>query len=53
MLAGVGAGVNAYVGYAPDLTTLLRTTPNLLNGGSTARPGQTGTSPAPAGTRQS
>jgi len=43
VLAGVGAGVNAYVGYAPDLTTLLRTTPNLLNGGSTARPGQSTT----------
>ena len=52
VLAGVGAGVNAYVGYAPDLTSLLRTTPNLLNGGSTARPGQTstiaGTGPDPA-----
>jgi enterochelin esterase-like enzyme len=43
VLAGAGIGVNAYVGYAPDLTTLLRTTPDLLGGGSTARPGQTTT----------
>lgn len=43
VFAGVGAGVNAYVGYAPDLTTLLRTAPSLLNGRSTAKAGQTTT----------
>jgi enterochelin esterase-like enzyme len=41
VLAGVGVGVNAYAGYAPDLTTLLRTTPELLGRGPTARTGQT------------
>jgi enterochelin esterase-like enzyme len=41
VLAGAGIGVNAYAGYAPDFTTLLRTTPALLGGASTARPGQT------------
>ena len=45
VLAGAGAGVNAYAGYAPDLTTLLRTTPDLLRGGSTARPGQSAALP--------
>ena len=41
VLAGAGLGVNAYAGYAPDFTTLLRTTPDLLGGRSTGRPGQT------------
>jgi enterochelin esterase-like enzyme len=45
VLAGTGVGVNAYIGYAPDLTTLRRTTPDLIGGGSTVRPGQTTTLP--------
>ena len=32
LLAGAGLGVNAYVGYAPDLTTLMRTAPDLIRG---------------------
>jgi enterochelin esterase-like enzyme len=35
VIAGSGVAVNAYAGYAPDLTTLLRTTPDLIRGGST------------------
>ena len=41
VLAGAGLGVNAYVGYAPDLTTLMRTAPDLIRGSSAGSTGPT------------
>ena len=52
VLAGAGAGANAYAGYAPDLTTLRRTSPSSSAAGR-QRPAETARSPGPAGTRRS
>ena len=52
LLLGSGAAVNAYAGYAPDLTTLRRTGPQLIGMGSTSGQPRTvvlaGTGPYPA-----
>jgi enterochelin esterase-like enzyme len=45
LLAGASVGLNAYVGYAPDLTTLLRTAPGLVGGSSAGDSGRTETLP--------